>query len=90
MPPSGRLPCYAKGSPPRSGVIVGYRISDARTNRVRVLLPSMAVLDDHILEYLHGAQLVLVDGIFCTDDELHRRQRGAATVRREAYSCFAG
>ncbi len=37
MPPSGRLPCYAKGSPPRSGVVVGYRISDARTNRVGVL-----------------------------------------------------
>jgi pyrroloquinoline quinone biosynthesis protein B len=83
---SGRLPRYARahyppGSAPSSGVVVGYRIGDARTNRVAVFLPSVAALDERLLQYLRRAQLVLVDGTFWTDDELHRRQRGRATAR---------
>lgn len=78
---SGRLPRYARGSGPSAGVVVGYRIGDARTDRVAVFLPSVAALDERLVQRLRGAQLVLVDGTFWTDDEMHRRRRGSATAR---------
>jgi len=87
---SGRLPRYAKGSPTSAGVVIGYRIGDAHTNRVAVFLPSLAVLDERLLEHLRGAQLVLVDGTFWTDDELHRRQRGTATARSMGHQPIDG
>lgn len=78
---SGRLPRYARGDTPSSGVVVGYRIRDERTDRTAVFLPSVAALDESLLEQLRGAHLVLVDGTFWTDDELHQRRRGTATAR---------
>lgn len=76
-----RLPRYARGVAPGSGVVIGYRISDERTDRAAVFLPSVAELDDDLLQQLRGAHLVLVDGTFWTDDEMHRRHRGSATAR---------
>lgn len=83
---SGRLPRYARAhyppnSGPTSGVVVGYRLGDERTDRIAVFLPSVAALDERLLRHLHGAQLILIDGTFWTDDELQRRQRGTATAR---------
>jgi pyrroloquinoline quinone biosynthesis protein B len=78
---SGRLPRYAHGNAADTGVVVGYRISDARTDRCAVFLPSVAALDEHLLHQLRGTHLVLVDGTFWTDDEMHRHQRGTATAR---------
>jgi pyrroloquinoline quinone biosynthesis protein B len=78
---STRLPRYARGGVPSSGVVVGYRIGDERTNRIAVFLPSVADLDAHLLQELRGAHLILVDGTFWTDDELRRHRRGTATAR---------
>jgi pyrroloquinoline quinone biosynthesis protein B len=78
---SARLPRYARGGTPGSGVVIGYRLIDERTGRRAVLLPSVAALDDRLLEQLRGTDLVLVDGTFWTDDEMHRRERGTATAR---------
>jgi pyrroloquinoline quinone biosynthesis protein B len=78
---STRLPRYARGSTPGSGMVIGYRIVDERTGHRAAFLPSVAALDDHLLEQLRGVDLVLVDGTFWTDDEMHRRQRGTATAR---------
>ena len=78
---SSRVPRYARNDVPSSGVVVGYRISDERTDRCAVFLPSVAVLDERLLEQLRGAHVVLVDGTFWTDDELRRHQRGTATAR---------
>jgi pyrroloquinoline quinone biosynthesis protein B len=77
---SGRLPRYARGSGPVSGVVVGYRITDQRTARCVVFLPSVAALDDSLLEYVSQADLVLIDGTFWTDDELSQNGRGTATA----------
>jgi pyrroloquinoline quinone biosynthesis protein B len=92
---SGRLPRYARTSDARPGapdsdVVVGYRIGDARTDRVAALLPSVAALDERLLAHLRGAQLLLLDGTFWTDDELHRRQRGTATARSMGHQPIAG
>ncbi|HEY6424974.1 MAG TPA: MBL fold metallo-hydrolase [Pseudonocardiaceae bacterium] len=83
---SGRLPRYARGryadnQSPNSGVVIGYRITDRRTDRCLVFLPSVAVLDDALLEHLGGAHLILLDGTFWDDDELSRHGRGTATAR---------
>jgi pyrroloquinoline quinone biosynthesis protein B len=83
---SGRLPRYARGCDqtsggPTSGVVIGYRITDERTTRSAVFLPSVAALEGNLLHQLDGAHLVLVDGTFWTDDELHQRGRGSATAR---------
>ncbi len=78
---SGRLPRYARGCGPTSGVVSGYRITDERTARSAVFLPSVAELDDNLLEQLRGAHLVLVDGTFWADDELCQHRRGTATAR---------
>ncbi len=78
---SGRLPRYARGRGPTSGVVVGYRITDERTAHTAVFLPSVAALDASIVEQLRATQLVLVDGSFWTDDEMHRQRRGTAAAR---------
>jgi pyrroloquinoline quinone biosynthesis protein B len=82
----GRLPRYARArytasSALSSGVVIGYRITDERTGRSAVFLPSVAALDDRLLEQLRGTDLLLVDGTFWTDDELHQNRRGTATAR---------
>jgi pyrroloquinoline quinone biosynthesis protein B len=78
---SGRLPRYAHGAGPTSGVVIGYRISDERTGRSMVFLPSVATLDDRILAHLDGTHLVLLDGTFWDDDELAQHRRSTATAR---------
>lgn len=78
---SGRLPRYAHGSGPNSGVVIGYRITDERTAASAAFLPSLAALDDSLLEQLGGVRLVLVDGTFWTDNELLQHRRGTATAR---------
>ena len=78
---SGRLPRYARGSGPSTGVVIGYRITDERTARAAVFLPSVAALDAGVVEELRETHLVLVDGSFWADDEMHQHQRGTATAR---------
>ncbi|MGH3526897.1 MAG: MBL fold metallo-hydrolase, partial [Pseudonocardiaceae bacterium] len=78
---SGRLPRYARGSGPSSGVVIGYRITDQRTARAAVFLPSVAALDAGVVEELRETHLVLVDGSFWDDDEMHQHRRGTATAR---------
>ncbi|MGH3765649.1 MAG: pyrroloquinoline quinone biosynthesis protein PqqB [Pseudonocardiaceae bacterium] len=75
------------GSP---GVVIGYRITDERTGRCAVFLPSVAALDTHLLEQLRGAHLVLVDGTFWTDDELPQNRRGTATARSMGHLPVSG
>ena len=77
----GRLPRYARGSGPTSGVVIGYRITDQRTTRSVVFLPSVAALGDGLRKHLDQAHLILVDGTFWTDDELKAHRRGTATAR---------
>jgi pyrroloquinoline quinone biosynthesis protein B len=78
---SGRLPRYARGSGPTSGVVIGYRITDEHTARAAVFLPSVAALDENLLQQLCGAHLVLMDGTFWTGDELRQHRRGTATAQ---------
>lgn len=87
---SGRLPRYARGSGLTSGVVIGYRITDVRTARSAVFLPSVAALDAAALEQLRGTHLVLIDGTFWTDDEMHQQRRGTATARSMGHLPISG
>jgi pyrroloquinoline quinone biosynthesis protein B len=92
---TGRLPRYARTSyaptsAPDFGVVIGYRMGDARTDRVAAFLPSVATLDERLLAHLRGAQLVLVDGTFWTDDELRLHRRGTATARSMGHQPIDG
>ncbi len=91
----GRLPRYARGSfPPGgdsdSGVVIGYRITDQRTTRSVVFLPSVAAFSDALLKHIEQADLVLVDGTFWVDDEMSRHGRGTATARSMGHLPVSG
>ncbi|HET9253995.1 MAG TPA: pyrroloquinoline quinone biosynthesis protein PqqB [Pseudonocardiaceae bacterium] len=85
-----RLPRYARGGVPDAGVVIGYRIGDERTDRVAVFLPSVAGVDDRLLQRLGGAHLILADGTFWADDELGQRGRGTATARSMGHQPVGG
>ncbi len=87
---SGRLPRYARGSDLTSGVVIGYRITDMRTDRSAVFLPSVVALDAAALEQLRGTHLILIDGSFWTDDEMHQQRRGTATARSMGHLPISG
>ena len=102
----GRLPRYARatapsgrgdsqgdlpqGGDPGSGVVIGYRITDQRTARSVVFLPSVAVLGDTALRHIDQAHLVLVDGTFWVDDEMSQHGRGTATARSMGHLPVSG
>jgi pyrroloquinoline quinone biosynthesis protein B len=87
---SGRLPRYARDSGLTSGVVIGYRITDVRAARSAVFLPSVAALDAAALEQLRGTHLILMDGSFWTDDEMHQQRRGTATARSMGHLPISG
>jgi pyrroloquinoline quinone biosynthesis protein B len=87
---SGRLPRYARDSGLTSGVVIGYRITDVRAARSAVFLPSVAALDAATLEQLRGTHLLLIDGSFWTDDEMHQQRRGTATARSMGHMPISG
>ncbi|HEX8760193.1 MAG TPA: MBL fold metallo-hydrolase [Pseudonocardiaceae bacterium] len=91
----GRLPRYARGGVPEgggldSGVVIGYRITDERTARSMVFLPSVAALDDAARAHIDQAHLVLVDGTFWVDDEMSQQGRGTATARSMGHLPVSG
>jgi pyrroloquinoline quinone biosynthesis protein B len=98
-----RLPRYARGSVvqngvlqdgegggPDSGVVIGYRITDQRTARSVVFLPSVAVLGDTALKHIDQAEMVLIDGTFWVDDEMSQHGRGTATARSMGHLPVSG
>ena len=91
---TARLPRYARPRGPqhgpRRGVVIGYRITDQRTTGSAVFLPSVAALDEDLLQQLAGAQLVLIDGTFWADDELSQYRRGAGTARSMGHQPVSG
>jgi pyrroloquinoline quinone biosynthesis protein B len=71
-------------------VVIGYRITDQRTARSAVFLPSVAVLGDTVLKHIDEAHMVLVDGTFWVDDEMSHHGRGTATARSMGHLPVSG
>ncbi|MBF6569177.1 MAG: pyrroloquinoline quinone biosynthesis protein PqqB [Candidatus Binataceae bacterium] len=78
----GKVPRYVQPAPPSAvGATVAYRLCDARGGRALLYLPCVRQIDDTVMAALAGADVVLFDGSFWSDDELARRGVGAATAQ---------
>jgi pyrroloquinoline quinone biosynthesis protein B len=72
-------PRFASGDLP--GHTAGLLIRDQATGGTCAFVPGCGALDDDLLGRLDGAELVLFDGTFWTDDELIRLGIGRRTAR---------
>ncbi|MFL6564188.1 MAG: pyrroloquinoline quinone biosynthesis protein PqqB [Burkholderiales bacterium] len=57
---------------PRPGDNIGVRVVDARTGRSLFYAPGLGEIEPHLQPFLAGADCVMLDGTFWTDDELVR------------------
>ena len=73
-------PRFAGGDPP--GHTVGVIVRDEATGGTCAFVPGCGGLDEALLEILGGAELVLFDGTFWTDDELIALGIGERTARQ--------
>jgi len=55
---------------PRPGDNIGVRVVDTRTQRSLFYAPGLGEIEPHLQPFLAGADCVLLDGTFWTDDEL--------------------
>ncbi len=51
---------------------VGIRVEDSRTGKNVFYAPGLGVVEDHVLEFMRNADVVLVDGTVWTDDEMSK------------------
>ena len=51
---------------------VGYRVEDKKSGKNLFYAPGLGVIEDHVLEYMSNADVILVDGTVWTNDEMSR------------------
>ena len=51
---------------------VGYKVEDTSTGKNLFYAPGLGVIEDHVLEYMRNADVILVDGTVWTNDEMSR------------------
>lgn len=51
---------------------VGYRVEDTSTGKNLFYAPGLGIIEDHVLDYMRDADVVLVDGTVWTNDEMSR------------------
>ncbi len=51
---------------------VGYKVEDTSTGKNLFYAPGLGVIEEHVLEYMKNADVVLVDGTVWTNDEMSR------------------
>ena len=65
-------PYSPRRNEPRPGDNIGVRIADPRTGRSLFYAPGLGEIEPHLLPFLEGADCLMLDGTFWTDDELVR------------------
>ena len=55
-----------------SDVIGGYKVEDIKANKNLFYAPGLGVIEDHVLEYMSNADVVLIDGTVWTNDEMSK------------------
>jgi pyrroloquinoline quinone biosynthesis protein B len=81
---SGRYPKYVKtktGDLARDEATAALFFESASGSRV-AYVPALDNLSDSLLQKIHGADLLLFDGTFWSDDELRRVQGGGETAHQ--------
>ena len=51
---------------------VGYRVEDTRSGKSLFYAPGLGTMEDHVLDYMASADVILVDGTVWSNDELSR------------------
>src|SRR3954468_8579366 len=72
------------------GRVVGYRLTDERSGRALVCLPSVQELTAEVHEQLDGCACLLLDGTCWSDDELIRLGVGTRTAREMGHLPIGG
>jgi pyrroloquinoline quinone biosynthesis protein B len=82
------LPLSSKAAPysphreqPVPGDNIGILISDERSGTSAFYAPGLGQISPAVFDAMHGADCVLVDGTFWTDDEMPRLGVGPKTAR---------
>jgi pyrroloquinoline quinone biosynthesis protein B len=84
-----RPPRYARAT--TEGVFdVGLRLRDERTGGTLAYVPTAGAVDDAVTQLAAGADLLLFDGTFWSDDELHRAGAVAPTAREMGHLPVGG
>jgi pyrroloquinoline quinone biosynthesis protein B len=78
------------GTGEEKGRVVGYRLTDERSGRALVYLPTVQELTAAVLSELHDCSCLLVDGTCWSDDELIRLVVGTRTAREMGHLPIAG
>ena len=52
---------------------VGYRVEDTRSRKNLFYAPGLGAIEDHVLDYMVSADVILVDGTVWSNDELSRQ-----------------
>jgi pyrroloquinoline quinone biosynthesis protein B len=65
-------PFSPRRNEPREGDNIGVRIADQRTGRALFYAPGLGEIEPHLRPFLEGADCLMLDGTFWTDDELIR------------------
>ena len=71
VPLKSEAPPY---SPHRGNTVpgdnIGMNIKDTRTGKSLFYAPGLGIAEEHVLDYMRGADCILVDGTVWTDDEM--------------------
>jgi pyrroloquinoline quinone biosynthesis protein B len=82
VPVGRKRPRYASGLPDAPDWVVALRFTDARTGGVLVYAPGLGEWAAGFAAALDGADCLLLDGSFYTDDEMVRQTGGGSTARQ--------
>ncbi len=84
-----RAPRYAREAPP-GAFDVGVRLENTRTGAILAYVPTAGAVDEAVRRVAVGADLLLFDGTFWSDDELRRAGADAPTARTMGHLPIGG
>lgn len=73
IPLAGRAAPYSRRrETPEPGDVIGLLVEDMRNEHRLFYAPALASIESHVFELMRGAQCVLVDGTFWSEDEMQQ------------------
>lgn len=91
IPLKGKSPRYVKSrSTPSTGNAVGYHVTDDKTGGSLLFLPEVAQLDDELLSVLLECDVLVFDGTFWSENEMHERGTGNLSAAEMGHLPISG
>ncbi|MCD9121173.1 pyrroloquinoline quinone biosynthesis protein PqqB [Cupriavidus sp. UGS-1] len=91
VPLDSKAPPYSPNrQAPRRGDNIGLRVVDTATGRRVFYAPGLGHVTAELMEELRGADIVLVDGTFWTDDEMLRQGLSNKTAAEMGHLALSG